>query len=508
MQVAPLVARARLLRGKDLTLGTLFERLAAAHGSRRLVEELGDDPMVLTFAAAAATVERWSGVIAAGTIAGDRVVVAMPNSYRMLLACAAASRAGAIPVPVNDRMRPDEVDHVIADSGAAMVISDAAELDRPEVDGAAPPPRAIPAGQRDVAALFYTSGTTGKPKGARLTHKALVGQLSTGALWPSHLRRDEAVVALPVAHIMGFGALTGLAVAGIRVCFLPKFSATTVLDAIESRRSTIFIGVPAMYRLMDEAGAEHRDLRSIRAWASGADVMPPDLARKFQGMGATVTIPGTNRNVGEAVFMEGYGMVEVGGAVATRISPPLVHLRRGDALGMTIPGYRTRVVGEDGKDVPGGTVGELWVKGPGVLDGYHGNPEASAAALTDDGWLRTGDLARRGPRGLLFFAGRQKDVIKNGGYSVFAVEVEAALEEHPDVVEAAVVGLPDARTGEVPAAAVRLREGATTTAEELVAWAADAMASYKAPRRILILDDLPRTGTTKVQKDQLRPLFE
>jgi acyl-CoA synthetase (AMP-forming)/AMP-acid ligase II len=281
-----------------------------------------------------------------------------------------------------------------------------------------------------------------------------------------------------------------------------------VLDAIESRRSTIFIGVPAMYRLMDEAGAEHRDLRSIRAWASGADVMPPDLARKFQGMGATVTIPGTNRNVGEAVFMEGYGMVEVGGAVATRISPPLVHLRRGDALGMTIPGYRTRVVGEDGKDVPGGTVGELWVKGPGVLDGYHGNPEASAAALTDDGWLRTGDLARRGPRGLLFFAGRQKDVIKNGGYSVFAVEVEAALEEHPDVVEAAVVGLPDARTGEVPAAAVRLREGATTTAEELVAWAADAMASYKAPRRILILDDLPRTGTTKVQKDQLRPLFE
>jgi acyl-CoA synthetase (AMP-forming)/AMP-acid ligase II len=387
-----------------------------------------------------------------------------------------------------------------------MVVHDVAELDR--AAGDPPAPRAVPSGRNDVAALFYTSGTTGKPKGARLTNRALVGQMSTGALWPSHLRRDEAVVALPVAHIMGFGALSGLAIAGIRVCFLSRFKPDAVLDVIEQRRSTIFIGVPAMYRMLLEAGAEDRDLSSIRAWASGADVMPPDLARRFQRMGATATIPGTNRSVGEAMFIEGYGMVEVGGAVATRISPPLVRLPLGDALGMTLPGYRTRVVGEDGEDVASGTVGELWVKGPGVLDGYHGNPEASAEAITTDGWLRTGDLARRGPRGLLFFAGRQKDVIKNGGYSVFAVEVEASLEGHPDVLEAAVVGLPDERSGEVPAAAVRLRPGASTTPEELVSWAGENMAPYKAPRRVIVVDELPRTGTTKVQKDQLRPLFE
>jgi acyl-CoA synthetase (AMP-forming)/AMP-acid ligase II len=505
MQVAPLLARARLVVGRDLTLGTLFERLAAAHGRRRLVEELGDDPLRLTFGQAAATVTRWSGAIAAGTIPGDRVVIAVPNSYRMLLACAAAARAGAIPVPVNDRMRADEVDHVIADSGAAMVVHDVAELEG--VDDP-PAPRSVPSRPGDVAALFYTSGTTGKPKGARLTNRALVGQLTTGALWPAHLRRDESVIALPVAHIMGFGALAGLAVAGIPVCFLSRFRAAEVLDVIEQRRSTAFIGVPAMYRMLLEAGAEGRDLRSIRVWGSGADVMPPDLARRFQRMGATATIPGTRRSVGEAMFLEGYGMVEVGGAVATRISPPLVRLPLGDALGVTLPGYRTRVVDEDGRDVPRGTVGELWVRGPGVLDGYHGNPEASAEALTADGWLRTGDLARRGTRGLLFFAGRQKDVIKNGGYSVFAVEVEASLEGHPDVLEAAVVGLPDERSGEVPAAAVRLRPGATTTADELVAWAADAMAPYKAPRRIVVVDELPRTGTTKVQKAGLLPLFE
>ena len=269
----------------------------------------------------------------------------------------------------------------------------------------------------------------------------------------------------------------------------------------------MFIGVPAMYRMLLEAGAEDRDLGSIRVWASGADVMPPELARRFQRMGGSATIPGTNRSVGEALFVEGYGMVEVGGAVATRLSPPFVPLPLGDALGITLPGYRTRVVDDDGRDVPAGTVGELWVRGPGVLDGYHGNPEASAAAVTPDGWLRTGDLARRGPLGLLVFAGRKKDVIKNGGYSVYAVEVEASLCQHPDVLEAAVVGLPDERSGEVPAAAVRLRPGATTTAEDIVTWAAGAMAPYKAPRRVVVVDDLPRTGTTKVQKDGLRPLF-
>ena len=148
------------------------------------------------------------------------------------------------------------------------------------------------------------------------------------------------------------------------------------------------------------------------------------------------------------------------------------------------------------------------VKGPGVLKGYHGNESATQEMLTADGWLRTGDLARRGPFGLVTFAGRKKHVIKHGGYSVFAVEVEKALEEHPDVAEASVVGLPDARKGEVPAAVVRLTPGTSVDEEKIVAWCRENMADYKAPRRIRIVDELPRTSTDKVQKDELVRLFE
>jgi acyl-CoA synthetase (AMP-forming)/AMP-acid ligase II len=154
-----------------------------------------------------------------------------------------------------------------------------------------------------------------------------------------------------------------------------------------------------------------------------------------------------------------------------------------------------------------GEVGELAVKGPGVLKGYHGKKEATEEVLLPDGFLRTGDLARRQPFGLVSLAGRKKHVIKHGGYSVFAVEVEHTLEEHPDIAEAAVVGLPDERKGEVPVAVVRVREGADVTPDALVAWAAEHMADYKAPRQIRIVDDLPRTGTDKVQKDKLKELF-
>src|SRR5262249_54999209 len=153
------------------------------------------------------------------------------------------------------------------------------------------------------------SGTTGSPKGAALTHRALVGQAAGAAMWPTRLHRDEAVIALPVAHIMGFAVLVGLAFAGIPAYLLPKFNPVRVLDAIEQRRATMFVGVPAMYRMLDEAGAEDRDLTSVRVWASGADAMPPELAERFKKMGATITVPLLGA-LGQAAFAEGYGMVE------------------------------------------------------------------------------------------------------------------------------------------------------------------------------------------------------
>ncbi len=498
------IERATLLLRRDLTLGTLFDRLEKLHGDRQLVTE-AEGGLDLTYAQAAKRVRRWSAGIAAQVQPGEVVVVATPNGYEQLLLCCAAARAGALPAPVNDQMRRDEVAHVVRDSGATLVIKSAAAVDAP---AAVAEPHHAEAD--DVAALFYTSGTTGRPKGAALSHRALVGQVAAAVLWPARLHRDQAVIALPVAHIMGFVVLLGLGVAGIPTYFLPRFHPVQVLDAIESRRATIFVGVPAMYRMLEEAHASERDLTSVRIWGSGADAMPPELAERFKRMGATVTIPLLGA-VGQATFAEGYGMVEVGGGVAAKVSPPFLGSGigpLGEALGFALPGYEMRIVTERGDAAPAGRVGELQVKGPGVLKGYWGDEEATAAVLTEDGWLRTGDLARKGPLGLVVFEGRSKHVIMHGGYSVYALEVEQALERHPDVLEASVIGLPDERMGEVPVAVVRLAEGVTLTKVKLATWAAQHLAEYKVPKRFVAVDELPRTGTAKVQKSELLELFD
>lgn len=490
--------RLSLARSDTLTLGRLLEELAQLNGDRRMVEEHGSG-LSLTYREGADRVAEYAAGIAAKAQPGDRVVIAAPNGYEFFLLCLAASRAGAVAVPVNPQMTDKEVDYVIGDSGAELVIRGA-----DDVRGAGRLEQAVepPGGAGDTAAIFYTSGTTGKPKGAELSHRALLGSALMATLYPAGLRRDELVCGMPVAHIAGFTILLMGACLGVPLYLLPKFRPDWALDAIESRRATAFIGVPAMYRMMVEAGAEQRDLRSIRLWASGADAMPDDLIKVFKRLGAIATLPVVGANVGEAIFIDGYGMVELAGGAAIRISLPFVQLPL-----VPLPGYQLKAVDDHGNDVGMGEVGELAVKGPGVLKGYHGKKEATEEVLLPDGFLRTGDLAKRQAFGLVSLAGRKKHVIKHGGYSVFAVEVEHTLEEHPDVVEASVIGLPDERKGEIPVAVVRVRGGASLSPDDLVSWAKEHMADYKAPRQVRIVDELPRTGTDKVQKDRLRELF-
>jgi long-chain acyl-CoA synthetase len=493
----PLPNRLTLARSRDLTLGTFLERYATVRGSRVLAEE--PDGFRCTYAEAADLVARAAGALQDRIQVGDRVVVRTPNSYRLFLACLAVARAGGVAVPVNPRMADDEIQHVIEDAGSTAQIDDFDTL----CEGA--PASAVPADPESVAVLFYTSGTTGRPKGARLTHRALVGKAGAGAMAPEGLLERGCVTGMPVAHIAGFSVLIALASMGVPCYLLPKFRPTDALDAIEQRRPMMFVGVPAMYRMMLEAGAETRDLSSVRVWSSGADTLPDDIVERFQRLGAAVKLPLLDRAVGRATFVDGYGMVELAGGVAMRVFPP-VRIPIGGLL-RPMGGHQFRIVGDDGDEVPEGDVGELLVRGPGVMRGYHGRDDATAETITDDGWLRTGDLARAHRFGFFELSGRKKDVIKVGGYSVFAVEVERALEEHPAVSEAAVVGLPDARKGEQPAAVIRLVEGATATEEEIRRFAGERLSDYKVPTRVTFVDELPRSGTEKVQKKELLPLF-
>ena len=502
--------RLDLVRGRDVNLGRLMERLAGLYGDRVAVTEDGwpeGDGRRLTFRQAADLVARAAGAIRAEVGPGRRVLVTAPNGYDLFLLVHAAVRAGAVAVPVNPKARPDEISHMRADSGAELEVS---SLD--EVAARAPAGsggiEAAPAAPDDVAVLFYTSGTTGRPKGAQLTHRALMAPASAAAMLPGVVPRPEVVSGLPVAHIAGFSMLVSTGAGGMPIHLLRRFRPDTALDAIESRRPFMFIGVPAMYRMMWEAGASERDLRSVRVWASGADAMPFELAQAFQQLGSLLRLPG-GRHLGRAAFLDGYGMVEVGGGVALKLLPPGPPLPVKGLLGAPMPRYSLKVVDDDGRPVRRGQVGELMVKGPGVMRGYHGQAAATDETVTPDGWVRTGDLARSHRLGLIEFAGRKKDVVKHGGYSVFPPEVEAVIEQHPGVSECAVVGLTDERKGQVPAAVVVRRSDSdvTPSEDEVIAWARERLADYKVPTRVVFVPELPRTGTEKVQKRELPELF-
>jgi acyl-CoA synthetase (AMP-forming)/AMP-acid ligase II len=455
----------------------------------------------LTYAETAERCVLWSGALGRIIHTGDRVVLTLPNSYSLFLASVAVCRAGGIAIPINSRMSPSEIDYIIEDSQAKLVIGAEEEL---EVGGEEF--HAVPARPDDIAAIFYSSGTTGRPLGAQLTHRSLTSAVHLLAVAPTWRRGGEAVSGLPVAHISGFSMLVMLAGLGLPVYLLRKFNPVNALDAIEQRRATMFIGVPAMYRMMLEAGAEERELTSVRLWASGADAMPADLARIFQTLGGAFRLPFINRTVGIAAFIDGYGTVESAGAVAIRFAPPGLALLR-PALLTARPGHRLRVLDEDGRLMAHGQVGELAVRSRGVMHGYFGNAEATREAMTDDGWLRTGDLARRSRLGFVELMGRKKDVIMHGGYSVYAAEVERVLEEHPAVAEAAVIGLPSEQKGEVPAAVVRLRAGTSLSENGLRGWLDGRLSDYETPRAFRFVEELPRNGTDKVRKTELRLLF-
>jgi acyl-CoA synthetase (AMP-forming)/AMP-acid ligase II len=321
--------------------------------------------------------------------------------------------------------------------------------------------------------------------------------------------KDLALVALPWSHIMAVSiTLYGL-MAGIRGCFLDRFDVARALDLVEHLGVTAVVGVPTMFARLVNSGPDPARLKSVRLWLSASDHLPSEVRLKMRQYGALLRLPGGRRI--PPVLINGYGMVELGGLAMMGIE--LSFLPGSGDLCFPVPPFQIRVTSDDGKPVRAGVTGECQIRRRGLSPHYwkdaRKDPRDGPGLLTDDGWLRTGDLATRNRLGMVRLVGRMKEVIKSGGYSVYVRELEEAIAAHPAVARVAAFGLPHKEKGETPVAAVELRDGSVASEADLLEWCRQKLAPYKAPRRIWIVEAgaLPHNHTGKVLRRVLREQF-
>ena len=441
-------------------------------------------------------------VRAAGVAPGDRVLLVAPSVPEFPAAYYGLLAAGAAVVAVNPMATVSEIEYVLGDAGCVLAVAwhesavaaerAAATMDIPfwslhpreHAPEASPLARPHDAADEDTAVILYTSGTTGRPKGAELTHSNLISCSETYTDVLKVTQDDRLGTALPLFHVFGGAVVMGTAMRnGASLSLLTRFDPDATLKMIEKDRLTIFFGVPTMYNSLLQAVDDAADLSSLRLCTSGGASLPEELMRAFKERFGVV-------------ILEGYALTETTGAATFN---GLDRLRVSGSVGIALPGIEVRIVDDQGADVPVGEVGELIMRGPVVMKGYHGRPEATAEAIRD-GWFHSGDLGTRSIDGDIRIVDRKKDLVIRGGYNVYPREVEEVLYQHPDVVEAAVLGIPDDHLGEEVAAAVALRPGVTVGADELRAWALERLSAYKVPRRWTFLDELPKGATGKILK--------
>jgi long-chain acyl-CoA synthetase len=420
-------------------------------------------------------------------------------------------RAGGIVVPMNVLLKGREVKFYLEDSGAKFLFAwhdfgEAAERGAEEagaecilvkpgefeqlVGSQEPDTDVADRAADDTAVILYTSGTTGTPKGAELTHSNLrrncmVASKALGDFGPD----DTLLGALPLFHSFGQTCTMNCAVLnGARVTMLPRFDPEKALEIINRDRVTVFQGVPTMYNAMLHAdNADSVDASCLRVCNSGGAAIPVELIRGFED------------KFGCAI-LEGYGLSETS-PVASFNHPDKE--RKPGSIGTPIEGVEMQVWDDDGNEVPQGEVGEIVIRGHNVMKGYWDRPDATEEAISEDGWFRTGDMAKVDEDGYFFIVDRKKDLIIRGGYNVYPREIEEVLYEHPAIQEAAVVGVPDESLGEEVGAAVVLKKGESLDADEIKAYVKEQVAAYKYPRKVWFEEELPKGPTGKVLKREI-----
>ncbi len=461
-----------------------------------------------------------------GLAQGDRVGLLSGNRVEFLDVFFACAKAGTVLVPIGTRLTAVEIAHVVKDSGLEVLLydgdhaghvrelknlsplraavaldpetkADAVDLELP-VETAALPEAPVFAGcaerrePEDLWALLYTSGTTGKPKGVMIPHRQVLWNgYNTAVSW--QLREDDVTpIFLPLYHAGGlFAFLVPVVTIGGTIVLHAGFDAGEIWTTIERERATVVLGVPTIWeRLSEHPGFAAADLSSVRWLVSGGAPLPRFLIDRYQSRGI--------------VFKQGYGLTEVGvNCFAMTVEESVA---KAGSIGKPLMFSEAQLIGVDGLPVADGEVGELCLRGPHVSRGYWGRPEATAEALAADGWWRTGDLARRDVEGFYTIAGRAKDLLIRGGVNVYPAEIEGELLLHPDVRDAAVVGVPDETWGEAGVAFLVAGERRPTD-DELLEFLGTRLARYKHPSAFVFVDALPRTAYGKVVKGELRTRY-
>ena len=455
-----------------------------------------------------------------GVVAGDRVTLYGPNSWEWIVSYYGALKTGAIINPINVMLTPSEVAYVTQNCGAKVLIgspdkiaparaagvsglttvvfgSEAVEGTRPFNDLIAEPRKFEPIKVSPVATstIGYTSGTTGHPKGAMQSHRAVMTNVAMTA--QMHLKTDGDVIvtALPCPHVYGNVVFQGALLCGSKLVMHSRFDATEMLASLEEHRATMFEGVPTMYMYMLASPdlAKH-NLSSLTRCTVGGQTMP---AAKMREVEERFGCP----------LIELWGMTELAGLGTTF---PVYGQRKLGSIGIALPYCEARIADAENaaKTMPRGEVGELMMRGPIVMQGYWDNDKATRETIEPDGWLHTGDLANMDEDGAIFIVDRKKDMINTSGFKIFPAEIERVVAAHPSVALVAVGGIPDQLKGEIAKAYVVLKPGATADAEGILALCRRELAAYKVPRTVQFVADLPKTSSGKIMRRELRRLAE